>query len=85
MLDFAPRRSPLVRPVADDSTAHRDKSLWVVAGALIGAAGGLYVYKRHVDRTNDGDFAPGLSIPLYAGAGAILGGFLGFLAAAASE
>lgn len=68
-----------------DSAKGRDKSLWVFAGAVVGGAVGLVIYKRDLDKLNDADFAPGPAIPIYVGSGAAIGGPLAFLLASVRD
>jgi hypothetical protein len=72
--DRADRRSHL----PFDSAAARDKTPFVLGGALLGAIAGGYFYRREVDKLNDADFAAGYSIPIAVGGGAVLGALLGY-------
>jgi hypothetical protein len=68
------RRSHL--PV--DSATARDKTPYVLGGAILGAIAGAYLYRREVDKLNDADFGVGYSIPIFVGGGAALGALLGY-------
>lgn len=64
--------------LAVDSTSARDKTPYVVGGAVLGAIAGAFLYRREVDKLNDADFAAGYSIPIFVGGGAVLGALLGY-------
>ena len=61
------------------SIAPENRSLLVFLGALGGAAVGAWLYSRELHRLNDGDFAAPVSIIVYVGGGALVGGGLTWL------
>ena len=87
-MSATPRNSaarPLFGSLVPDSVQQRDKSLPIFLGAMVGAAVGLYFYKRELDEMGDGDFAAPMSIAVYGGGGALVGGLLAFLLSSSGE
>ena len=68
-----------LRHLPVDSATARDKTPYVLGGAILGAIAGAYLYRREVDKLNDADFSAGYSIPIAVGGGAALGALLGYL------
>ncbi len=71
--------------VAVDSGAVRDKTPYVLAGAILGAIAGGFLYRRELDRMGGEDFTAPYSIAVYVGAGAGLGALLGYLVGSFGE
>ena len=67
------------QPLAVDSGAVRDKTPYVLGGAILGALAGGFFYRRELEKLDGVDYSLPYSVVISVGGGAAIGALLGYV------
>ena len=68
-----------LQPLAVDSGAVRDKTPYVLGGAILGALAGGFFYRRELEKLDWVDYSLPYSVVISVGGGAAIGALLGYV------